>query len=92
MWKYLLLGLLGLALLLLFAPAELEAVWRRETLSLRLRLLGFLPIPLLPRKEKPGKGAKKGKAPGRRAPRPGRRKRGAPAPSWSCSRGCWAAP
>ena len=35
MWKYLLLGLLGLVLLLLFAPAELEAVWRREALSLR---------------------------------------------------------
>ena len=78
MWKYPLLGLLGLVLLLLFAPAELEAVWRREALSLRLRLLGFLPIPLLPRKEKPGKGAKKGKAPREESPPPGAEKKGRP--------------
>ena len=55
MLKYLLPALLGLLLLLLFAPVELEAVWRREVLHLRLRLLWVIPVPILPRKEKPDK-------------------------------------
>ena len=50
MLKYLLPALLGLLLLLLFAPVELEAVWRREVLHLRLRLLWVIPVPILPRK------------------------------------------
>lgn len=53
MFRYILLGILALLLLLLFAPVKVEAVFRKEVLSLRLRLLWLLPIRILPAKEKP---------------------------------------
>lgn len=52
MLRYILLGLLGLLLLLLFAPVKAEFLWRREVLSLRLRLLWLIPVAILPAKEK----------------------------------------
>ena len=79
MLKYLLPALLGLLLLLLFAPVELEAVWRREVLHLRLRLLWVIPVPILPRKEKPDKPrrSKKQKPQKEAAPAPARERKGA---------------
>lgn len=56
MVRYILLGILAFLLLLLFAPVKVEAVFREEVLSLRLRLLWLFPIRVLPMKEKkPGK-------------------------------------
>lgn len=52
MAKYLLPALLGLLLLLLFAPVRAEFLWRREVLSLRLRLLWLFPVTILPAAEK----------------------------------------
>ena len=53
MIRYILLGILAFLLLLLFAPGKVEAVYRGNVLSLRLRLLWLLPIRILPAKEKP---------------------------------------
>ncbi len=55
MGRYVALGLLGLLLVLLFAPVEVEAVWRRQVLGVRVRLLGIFCIPILPRKAKEDK-------------------------------------
>lgn len=72
MIRYVLLGLLALLLLLLFAPVKAEAVWRREVLSLRLRLLWLFSIPILPEteggEEKKPKKTKKEKGPGKKPP------------------------
>lgn len=62
MVRYILLGILAFFLLLLFAPVKVEAVYRAEVLSLRLRLLWLFSIPILPAKEKKKKPRKK-KAP-----------------------------
>ena len=76
MVPYILLALLGLLALLLFLPVKAEAVWRNETLSLRLRLLYLLPITLLPQKEKPEKPpAKKKPKPPKPPKEPSRQKR-----------------
>lgn len=66
--KYLLFGLLGLLVLLLFAPVKAEMVWRRSVFHLRLRFLWLFPVTVLPKKERPEKAArpkrkKKAKAP-----------------------------
>lgn len=53
MVRYILLAILALLLLLLFAPVKVEAVFRGNVLSLRLRLLWVLPIRILPAREKP---------------------------------------
>ena len=66
--KYLLFGLLGLLVLLLFAPVKTEMVWRRAVFHLRLRFLWLFPVTVLPKKERTEKAArpkrkKKAKAP-----------------------------
>ncbi len=53
MGAYILFALLALLALLLFAPVKIEAVWRKEVLSVTVRLLWLFPIRLLPAKEKP---------------------------------------
>ena len=68
MLRYILLGLLGLLLLLLFAPVKAEFLWRREVLSLRLRLLWLIPVAILPAKEKEPEQDKPPKA--KKAPKP----------------------
>lgn len=52
MLRYILLGILAFLLLLLFTPVKVEAVFRENVLSLRLRLLWLFPIRILPAKEK----------------------------------------
>lgn len=72
MFRYILLAILALLLLLIFAPVKVETVYRGEVLSLRLRLLWLLPIRILPAKEKPPgkeKPPKKKKKPGEKKPK-----------------------
>lgn len=59
MFRIILLSILALLLLLLFAPVKVEAVFRGEVLSLRLRLLWLIPIRILPAREKEEKPRKK---------------------------------
>lgn len=64
--KYIILGILGLLVLLFLAPAGVEVLFRREVLTLRLRVLWVFSIPILPRKEESlekTRRAKKKKAP-----------------------------
>lgn len=63
MIRYILLGILALLLLLLFVPVKVEAVFRNEVLSLRLRLLWLVPISILPAKEKKPRKEKPSKKP-----------------------------
>lgn len=66
MGRYVALALLAFVALLLFAPVKAEFTWRKESLSLRLRLLWLFPLAILP--AKPGGGEKKPKKPKKEAP------------------------
>lgn len=61
MGKYIVLGLLALLALIFFAPVKAEVLWRREVLSLKLRLLWLFPVKILPQEEKPEKPRRKKK-------------------------------
>ena len=63
MGGYIALALLALLALALFAPVKAEFIWRREVLSLRLRLLWLFPLSILP--AKPGREEGKPKRPKR---------------------------
>jgi len=67
--KYLLFGLLGLLVLLLFAPVKTEIVWRRAVFHLRLRFLWLFPVTVLPQKERTEKAAKPKREKKARAPK-----------------------
>ncbi len=61
MGRYIALALPAFLALLLFAPVKAEFTWRKESLSLRLRLLWLFPLTILP--AKPGGKEKKPKKP-----------------------------